>query len=149
MKDAKVYCDGSCLNNPGSGGWCSILVCLKNNKRYIKIISGGCKLTTNNEMELQALVKTLSLLKNSDFVKVFTDSKYLINKMSFWKKKEKLKKINNSRRLRIINKYFQDEFKIFKKMEKISWNWVKSHIDNKFNIKADIEAKRQAILYSK
>jgi ribonuclease HI len=95
------------------------------------------------------LVKTLSLLKNSDFVKVFTDSKYLINKMSFWKKKEKLKKINNSRRLRIINKYFQDEFKILKKMEKISWNWVKSHIDNKFNIKADIEAKRQAILYSK
>ena len=149
MKDMKVYCDGSCIRNPGPGGWCSILIYLKNKKRNIKIIGGGSKSTTSNKMELQALIKGLSLLKNNCFIGVHSDSKHLINEMNFWKKRKTENKIKNLKIIKITNEYFWFKIKIFNKIHSILWNWIKSHNNNKFNSKADIEAKRQAILYLK
>ena len=69
----KIYTDGSCLNNPGNGGWAAII---NNNGDIIKI-SGSEKNTTNNKMELMATIKALQKIKKNQQVDLYTDSKYV------------------------------------------------------------------------
>lgn len=75
MKDVIVYTDGACSNNPGPGGWAAVLMYGENRKE----ISGGEEVTTNNRMELTAVIKALSSLKEPCRVKVHSDSAYIVN----------------------------------------------------------------------
>lgn len=75
MKEVIVYTDGACSNNPGPGGWAAVLMYGENRKE----ISGGEEVTTNNRMELTAVIKALSLLKETCRVKVHSDSAYIVN----------------------------------------------------------------------
>ena len=75
MKEIVIYTDGACSGNPGPGGWGAILIY----KNTHKEVSGGKKKTTNNEMELTAVVKSLSLLKEPCNVKLYSDSSYVVN----------------------------------------------------------------------
>tara|TARA_B100001167_G_C16507235_1_gene184000 strand:- start:151 stop:435 length:285 start_codon:yes stop_codon:yes gene_type:complete len=84
----KIYTDGSCLNNPGPGGWAAII--FTDEKR--KIISGSKKNTTNNQMELMAAIKALEQFSNKKDIKIMTDSKYVKDGITNWI--EKWKKIN-------------------------------------------------------
>ena len=73
MKEVVIYTDGSCLGNPGAGGWAAIL----RYKEYEKEIFGGFVHTTNNRMELMAVIRALQQLKRAAVVTVYTDSKYI------------------------------------------------------------------------
>lgn len=75
MKEVIVYTDGACSGNPGVGGYCAILIC----EGVEKVISGYEKETTNNRMELLAVIKGLSALKYKCSVKVYSDSAYVVN----------------------------------------------------------------------
>ena len=75
-----MYVDGSCLGNPGPGGW----GCILTYKDKEKIICGSNKLTTNNQMELTAAIEGLRVLKKQSVVDIFTDSKYVQNGITSW-----------------------------------------------------------------
>ena len=80
MKQIELYTDGACRNNPGPGGWACILRFGKNEK----IIRGAFRRTTNNRMELYAVISGLAALKESCKVTVFSDSQYIVNGINRW-----------------------------------------------------------------
>ncbi|RUM60617.1 MAG: ribonuclease HI, partial [Persephonella sp.] len=80
MKKVKIFTDGACLGNPGAGGWCSILLY----KQHKKVLKGGKSYTTNNEMELTAVLEGLKKLKEPCEVEIYTDSKYVANAINEW-----------------------------------------------------------------
>ncbi|MDO4587925.1 MAG: ribonuclease HI [Planctomycetia bacterium] len=86
MSDQKpeviLYTDGACSGNPGPGGWGFILRHPKTGKELIQ--SGGLKMTTNNQMELIAVIEGLSILKKPTFVEIVSDSAYVLNGLSSW-----------------------------------------------------------------
>ena len=79
-KTLKIYTDGACLGNPGPGGWAAILIW----NNHEKVISGYSKFSTNNKMELTAVIESLKSLKKSVKIQIFTDSKYVMNGISSW-----------------------------------------------------------------
>ncbi|HPU17816.1 MAG TPA: ribonuclease HI, partial [Bacillota bacterium] len=78
MKEVYIYTDGSCKKNPGPGGWCAILVYGK----HERVLSGGEAETTNNRMELTAVIRALEALREPCSVKLISDSKYVIDALS-------------------------------------------------------------------
>jgi len=76
----KIYTDGSCINNPGNGGWAAII----NDEGNIKKISGSEKNTTNNKMELMATIKALKTINKNKKIQIFTDSKYVKLGITEW-----------------------------------------------------------------
>lgn len=83
MKDnIIIYTDGGCRGNPGLGAWASILISEKYNLRLE--IGESEEMTTNNKMEMKAVIKALERLKNSHNIKVYSDSAYLVNGMNGW-----------------------------------------------------------------
>ena len=95
----KIYTDGSCLGNPGKGGWAAII--LNGDKQ--SIISGKKKNTTNNQMELMAAIKALVFLKKKQKIRIYTDSNYvkegITNWIKIWKKNQHYMLKNSFRRL--------------------------------------------------
>ena len=75
MKEVKIYTDGACSGNPGPGGWGAMLMY----NESVKEISGGNKNTTNNQMELQAVIEALKLLKEPCKIEIYSDSAYVVN----------------------------------------------------------------------
>ena len=95
MKTVHIFADGSCLGNPGPGGWSAIL--LQPDTGYRKEISGGYRLTTNNRMEIYAVLQAVSALKMPCEVSIYTDSQYVCNAFEkkwiwSWQRKKWLKK---------------------------------------------------------
>ena len=78
MKEVKIYTDGACSGNPGKGGWAAILVYGNNEKELV----GGCEETTNNRMELSAVIEALKALKEPCEVYLTTDSKYVCDSIT-------------------------------------------------------------------
>ncbi|CAL4320663.1 Ribonuclease HI [Buchnera aphidicola (Chaitophorus sp. 3695)] len=140
-KTIKIFTDGSCLGNPGKGGFCTIIK-YKNN---IKKFSKGFILTTNNRMELMSVIIGLEKIKISSYIQINTDSKYVKNGITTWIKKWKKnnwlkqnkKKVKNIDLWKRLNK-------IVKKHIKIEWFWIKSHSGQKENEECDIQAKKSA-----
>ena len=142
MDKVEIYTDGSCLNNPGRGGT-GIVLKYKDN---FKFISEGYKLTTNNRMELQAVIKILIHLKEidqrSENVEVFTDSKYVQQGISQWilKWKQDNWKRGNKEVLNV------DLWKELDRLNQsgIEWKWVKAHNGNRWNEYVDDLARKCA-----
>ena len=123
-----LYTDGSCIGNPGPGGWAAIIIIDGSKKTDL---SGGEKETTNNKMEITAVIKGLECFPEKSSVKIFTDSTYVINTMTKnWKRNTNIDLWNQLDSL-IVNR-------------KIEWNWVKGHSGNKFNEEADLLANQEA-----
>lgn len=141
MEEVIIYTDGACSGNPGPGGWGSILM-YKNN---IKEISGALKNTTNNVMELTAVIEALKTLKFKCNVKLYSDSAYVINAFNQkwiygwvrngWK---------NSNKETVKNKELWEELYSLSKIHNIEFIKVKGHADNIYNNKCD-EMARNAI----
>lgn len=140
MKKIILYTDGACSGNPGAGGYCAIL---RYNDRE-KILSGGEKETTNNRMELMAVIMGLECLKEGCEVDVYSDSAYVVNAfvqdwISFWV-------LNNWRtkgKSQVLNVDLWQ--RLLKQLErhKVNWNKVKGHADNELNNKCDIIARSE------
>ena len=102
MKSVKLFSDGSCLGNPGIGGWAYILEF----NGHEKCECGGEMLTTNNKMELRAAIEGLKALKEPCEVKIFTDSSYVTNSINGWLEKWVAKKFQRQAKCRVMARVF-------------------------------------------
>ncbi|MBQ9411754.1 MAG: ribonuclease HI [Oscillospiraceae bacterium] len=134
MKTVEIYTDGACSGNPGPGGWGAIL-------RYNgaeKELSGGEKDTTNNRMELLAVIRALEALKEPCAVELWSDSQYVINgldkgwaagwKKRGWKKADKTPALNVD---------LWDRLLTLTQKHEMRYHWVKGHAENEYNNRCD------------
>ena len=140
-----IYTDGACKYNPGPGGWAAILVCNVNNEAKEKTITGTEKHTTNNRMELLAVIHALNSLKFSCIVDLYTDSQYVKNGITKWLENWRAKKWRTSSGSPVKNQDLWEMLDLATKKHNICWNWVKAHNGDLMNEKVDYLA-RQAIL---
>ena len=138
----KIYTDGSCLNNPGNGGWAAII---NNNDEIIKI-SGGEKNTTNNKMELMAPISALKKIDKDKKVEIYTDSKYVKLGITEWVHKWTKNNWQTSKKEDVKNKELWIELFELTKSFEINWIWVKAHSGNILNEEVDLLAKQAAEL---
>lgn len=141
MEEVIIYTDGACSGNPGPGGWGTILM-YKDNK---KEISGGMTDTTNNVMELIAVIEGLKLLKFPCKVKLYSDSAYVVNAFNEkwiygWLKNG----WRNSSKEPVKNKELWQELYNLTKVHEVEFIKVKGHADNEYNNRCD-ELARNAI----
>jgi len=136
----QIYTDGACSGNPGPGGWGAVLIY----KEHSKKISGFEKETTNNRMELKAVIESLKALKKSSEVIIYTDSKYVQNGINEWIHSWKINGWKNSAKKPVKNIDLWQELDEQVAKHNLQWVWVKGHSGNKFNEMAD-ELARQAI----
>ena len=135
-----IYTDGSCLTNPGNGGWAAII----NENNQIKKISGNEKNTTNNRMELLAPIKALQGIKTGSKIKVYTDSQYVKNGITEWINIWLNNNWKTSKKEDVKNKDLWIELYNLTKSFNIQWIWVKAHDGNSLNEEVDLLAKRAA-----
>ena len=133
MDDVIIYTDGACSGNPGKGGWGAILIYGDIKKE----ISGYEELTTNNQMELTAVIEALSLLKRQCNVELWTDSNYVKSGITEWIYNWKKHNWKNSKKEIIKNLELWQKLDELNNFHNIKWNWVKGHADNEFNNRAD------------
>ena len=136
----KIYTDGSCLNNPGNGGWAAII---NDNDEIIKI-SGGEKNTTNNRMELMAPISALKKIDKDKKVEIYTDSKYVKLGITEWIHKWTKNNWQTSKKEDVKNKELWIELFELTKSFEINWIWVKAHSGNLLNEEVDSLAKQAA-----
>ncbi len=138
MQKVTIYTDGACSGNPGPGGWAAVLMYMGHRKE----ISGADPETTNNRMELTAVIKALECLKHECEVDLYSDSAYVINAFgkgwiydwnkNGWKTKDK-QEVKNRDLWETLYKYSQKH--------KINWFKVKGHSDNEYNNQCDKMAR--------
>ena len=136
----KIYTDGSCLKNPGNGGWAAI-ICIKDE---IKKISGSEKDTTNNRMELIATINALKEVNSEDLIEIYTDSKYVKNGITDWIHNWIKNNWKTSNKEDVKNKDLWIQLHELSNNSKIRWNWVKAHAGNPLNEEVDLLAKKAA-----
>lgn len=146
MKTVEIYTDGACSNNPGDGGWAAVLMF----GGVEKTLSGGQKSTTNNQMELVAVIEGLKALKEPCIVNLYSDSAYVVNaftqdwitqwQLSGWKTSTK-KEVKNIELWKALLELCQKH--------KVNFIKVKGHADNKYNNKCDELARAEILKLSK
>ena len=136
----KIYTDGSCINNPGNGGWAAII----NDDGKILKISGSEKNTTNNKMELMATIVALKKVNSNKKIQIFTDSKYVKLGITEWIHRWVKNNWQTSKKEDVKNKELWIElFDITNSLD-VEWKWVKAHAGNLLNEEADLLAKKAA-----
>lgn len=140
VKKISIYTDGSCLGNPGPGGWAALLVY----QGRQKMIAGHAAKTTNNQMELTAVIKALSALKQSCAIELYTDSKYVMDGAMQWLDNWKKKNWVNSKKEPVKNIELWQSLDKRLQQHQINWHWVKGHSGHDENERVDDEARRQA-----
>ena len=140
MKQVSIYTDGACSGNPGPGGWGAILEYQGTEKE----LSGGEAATTNNRMELTAVIKGLQALKEPCIVELYSDSKYVIDALErgwagSWKKKGWIK----SDKRPALNPDLWEVMLALTEVHQLHYHWVKGHVDNPKNNRCDEMAVEQ------
>ena len=138
----KIYTDGSCLKNPGNGGWAAII--FMNGKKVA--IKGNKKNTTNNQMELMAAIEALKKIPTEQEVQIYTDSKYVKMGITEWINKWSQNNWKTSSKQKVKNLELWLELNEISKKHKIKWFWVKGHAGDPINEKVDALAKKAANL---
>ena len=136
----KIYTDGSCLGNPGNGGWAAIII--DDNKKIR--IKGSKKDTTNNQMELLAPIKALKKIPKGSNVQIFTDSKYVKSGITEWIHNWKKNGWKTANKQPVKNKELWTELDLMTSKFKIKWSWVKGHSTDKLNNEVDLIAREVA-----
>jgi len=143
MKAVTIYTDGACSGNPGPGGWAAIL----SYKGVEKEISGGEPETTNNRMELTAVIRALKLLKEPCFVEVYTDSQYVSKAITEgWLKKWKAAGFTKKGGLK--NAEMWKTLDELLSRHQVTFHWVKGHAENEFNNRCDQMAVKEREKYA-
>ena len=134
MEKVTIYTDGACSGNPGPGGWGAILMCQGKKKE----ISGGCKNTTNNIMEITAVIEALKLLKYTCEVDLYSDSAYVVNTFKQkWIDNWKKNNWKTASKEPVKNKELWQELDKLTQIHKVKFHKVKGHSDNEFNNRCD------------
>ena len=137
-----VYTDGACKGNPGPGGWGALLVCDGREKE----IFGGETQTTNNRMELVAVIRALEALTRGCDVDLYVDSQYVKNGMESWIHGWKKNGWRTSDRKPVKNAELWRELDALARMHRIRWHWVRGHAGTPGNHRADELANRGVAL---
>lgn len=141
MKEVQIFTDGACKGNPGPGGWGAVL----RYKETDKEISGGEAVTTNNKMELTAVIKALEMLKEPCKVYLYSDSQYVCNALKLgWAKKWKQNNWMRNKKEPALNPELWDKLLKLCEIHQVDVNWVKGHAGHPENERCDRLAVAQA-----
>lgn len=141
MKKVDMYTDGACKGNPGAGGFC----CILKYKGKEKLVSGGEANTTNNRMELRAVISGLEILREPCEVTVYSDSKYVVDAMKLgWARGWKEKGWKKSDGKTALNTDLWERLLSLSEMHRLRFVWVKGHDGHEYNERCDREAVAQA-----
>jgi ribonuclease HI len=137
LKQVVIYTDGACSGNPGPGGYGAVL--LYNGHR--KELSGGFRLTTNNRMEMLAVIEALRSLKDRCAVKLHSDSQYVINAIEKgWAAKWKANGWMRNKKDKAVNPDLWQQMLDLCKQHKVEFIWVRGHSGNVENERCDVLA---------
>ena len=137
ISEVTIYTDGACSGNPGPGGWAAILMAGGAKKE----MSGGERDTTNNRMELMAVIEGLKALKRPCKVDIYSDSAYVVNAFEQdWIGKWVRNGWKNSAKAEVANSDLWKELIGLTTMHKVTFHKVKGHADNEFNNRCDVLA---------
>ncbi len=138
MSDVALYTDGACKGNPGPGGWGVLLVAADREKELF----GGERDTTNNRMELTAVIRGLDSLTRGCDVDVYTDSQYVKNGIQSWIHNWKRNGWKTADRKPVKNAELWRELEAATSRHRVRWHWVRGHSEHPQNERADALANR-------
>ena len=140
-KEVTIYTDGACSGNPGAGGWAAIILFQDHRKN----VYGREENTTNNKMELMAVINGLKALKTSCNISLYTDSLYIKNGITEWINKWRVNGWKTSNKKPVKNMELWKELDETASQHKINWKWVKAHNGDRYNEEADNLARKAII----
>lgn len=145
MKHVDIYTDGACRGNPGKGGWGAVLVY----KGVEKELSGGERMTTNNRMELSAVIAALSALREPCEITLTSDSKYVVDAVTKgWAKSWKAKGWKKADKSPALNSDLWDKLLALLDYHTVTFVWVKGHAGHPYNERCDALATAFADSFS-
>ena len=136
----KVYTDGSCLGNPGNGGWAFVII----NEKDISFRAGFERNTTNNQMELMAAIKAIEFLDKYNDINLNTDSNYVRQGITNWILNWKRNNWKTSTKKVVKNRELWERLDKLNLSKNIIWSWVKAHNVDEFNNQVDQLARQAA-----
>lgn len=142
MEIIEIYTDGACKGNPGVGGWGALL----RSGPHTRELFGGEQLTTNNRMELTAVIRALEALKKPSHVRLHTDSKYVQQGISSWIHQWKKRAWRTADKKPVKNEDLWRELDELASKHQIEWLWVRGHAGHDGNERADELANRGCAL---
>ena len=145
MKEVIIYTDGACSGNPGPGGYGVVLM----HNGHRKELQGGCPQTSNNRMELTAVIKGLEVLKEPCSVVLYSDSKYVVDAIekgwvTKWKKNNWMRNKTDP----ALNVDLWEELLLLLNEHNVTFKWVKGHAQNKENERCDFLAREHIRLHA-
>ncbi len=140
MKKVVVTADGACIGNPGPGGW----ACILRFGRVAKEMYGSESRTTNNRMELRAVIEGLRALREPCEVTLYTDSEYVQKGVTEWMPRWKLNGWKKRDKKSVVNQDLWVELDRVTQPHQIRWEWVRGHANHKDNLRCDFLANRAA-----
>ena len=143
MKKIELYTDGACSKNPGNGGWAYLL----KYKNLQKENFGGETETTNNKMELTAVIEGLKALKEPCIIDLYTDSRYVLDGATVWLENWKSKNWLKADKKPVLNVSLWQELEKLMASHQITWHWVKGHAGHQENERVDFLACQGRDLY--
>ncbi len=138
----KIYTDGSCIGNPGPGGWAAIIL----NGDNKDIISGRKKNTTNNQMELMAAIKALVFFSKKQKIRIYTDSNYVKEGITDWIKIWEKNNWKTANKKKVKNIELWIKLNTLSNFHDIEWKWVKAHSGDPMNNMVDKLARKAALI---
>jgi ribonuclease HI len=138
-KKVIIHTDGACEGNPGVGGWAAVL----EYNNHTKQVSGAEPATTNNRMELQAVIQALQILSEPCLVTIFTDSKYLIEGATKWVISWEKRGWVTAKKEPVKNEDLWRQLIYYSSTHVVSWTWVKGHAGHLLNEQCDSLATQQ------
>jgi ribonuclease HI len=133
MSLVEIYTDGACRGNPGPGGWGAVLTL----GEHVKELSGAEALTTNNRMELTAVISALEALKRPSQLRIFTDSEYVRRGITEWVRNWKARGWKTADRKPVKNQDLWERLDALAAGHEIEWRWVKGHSGDPGNERVD------------
>ena len=140
MKHVSIFTDGSCSGNPGPGGYAVII----EEDGIRRELTGGESQTTNNRMELRAVIEGLAALDEPSLVRVVTDSRYVANGMKSWIYTWRRKGWKTSAGTPVKNRDLWERLDKLSQTHEVSWEWVRGHNNHPENERADLLARQVA-----
>ena len=141
MKHVEIFTDGACKGNPGPGGWGAVL----RTGGHEKELAGSAPATTNNRMELTAVIEALRALKSPCEVALHTDSRYVIDGITKWIFGWQKNGWKNAAKKPVLNIDLWQALIEAQRAHKVSWHWVKGHVGHPENERADKLASDAAL----
>ncbi|GMT42628.1 MAG: ribonuclease H [bacterium] len=143
VEKVEIFCDGSCLGNPGPGGWGAII---RSGQKEVEL-SGGKRMTTNNEMEMTAVIESLKTLASPSEAVVTTDSQYVVKGMTQWIHSWIKNGWKTANKKPVKNRGLWEEMFSLSARHEVKWSWIRGHAGHPENERCDRLAVQEAVLW--